>query len=83
MQLSPTSNYSWFNDLGIIKQGKRFLRKGLVGDWKNHLSEDQVDRFVKEIEIPLIDLAEHHNPVEPPPNPTKKKWTLSLPSCDS
>ena len=64
MKTQNTSNYSWFNDLGIIKKDASFMRKGTVGDWSNHLTPAQVERFQKEIEQPLSEMYGHHNPLE-------------------
>ena len=64
MKDQPTSNYSWFNDLGIIKKGRTFMRSGKVGDWENHLTEEQVERFRNEIEAPLEDAVYHRNPLK-------------------
>lgn len=32
------------------KYGVRFVRKGIIGDWKNHMSEEMVAKFDKWIE---------------------------------
>ena len=64
MKEQKTSNYSWFNDLGIIKKDAQFMRKGRVGDWKTHLTDEQVSRFQNEIELPIVELTGHDNPLE-------------------
>lgn len=41
MKKNPTTNHSWFETLGVSdpKRGD-FMRKGCVGDWANHLTDD-------------------------------------------
>ena len=47
MKENPLVNYSWFVDLFPIKIAN-FIRKGIVGDWKNYFTEDQNRRFNEE-----------------------------------
>ena len=44
MKNNPSANYSWQNK--DRKDGSvGFIRKGQIGDWVNHFSEDQLSRF--------------------------------------
>lgn len=44
MKSNSSANYSWQNK--DRKSGsKAFIRKGLIGDWMNHFSEEQSTRF--------------------------------------
>lgn len=41
MKKNPTTNHSWFETLGVSDPKKgEFMRKGCVGDWANHFTED-------------------------------------------
>ena len=46
MQVNPSVNYEHWDDLGLRKKGEsRFMRKGIVGDWKVHFTPEQKERF--------------------------------------
>ncbi|ELU09282.1 hypothetical protein CAPTEDRAFT_151859 [Capitella teleta] len=50
MKKNPAANYSWWDEYGLRnKDSTPFLRKGHVGDWKNHLSP----RLSKEFDLHL------------------------------
>ena len=55
MKKDDKTNFNWLN--GISKDPNAdFMRKGKVGDWKNHLSEEQskkIEDMANEILIPL------------------------------
>ncbi|KAK6987316.1 estrogen sulfotransferase [Biomphalaria glabrata] len=49
MKNNKAANYDWLKDVGMAKQEESFLRKGQVGDWRNHLKpeiSDQLDEMV-------------------------------------
>ena len=49
MKDNPSTNYSWFVSKGIWDaQGTPFLRKGVVGDWKNFFTKEQSEIVEKE-----------------------------------
>ena len=44
MKQDPTTNYSW--EIGkVFKNEGAFIRKGVIGDWKNYFSEEQNASF--------------------------------------
>ncbi|KAK7106894.1 hypothetical protein V1264_014920 [Littorina saxatilis] len=43
MQSNDSVNYSW--QQGVLFGEGQFMRKGKVGDWKNHLSSEMSDKF--------------------------------------
>uniref|UniRef100_A0A8C3FPD0 Sulfotransferase n=1 Tax=Chrysemys picta bellii TaxID=8478 RepID=A0A8C3FPD0_CHRPI len=45
MKGNKMSNYSQLSDEFMDHQNGEFLRKGICGDWRNHLSEAQSQRF--------------------------------------
>ncbi|XP_067399017.1 sulfotransferase 2B1-like isoform X2 [Emydura macquarii macquarii] len=45
MKGNKMSNYSQLSDKYIDHEKGQFLRKGICGDWRNHLSETQSQRF--------------------------------------
>jgi len=46
MAENPSVNYEHWNDLGLRnKKEARFMRKGKVGDWKNHFSDPMLEDF--------------------------------------
>lgn len=45
MQHNDRVNYVWEEKLGIMKEDGKFMRKGEVGDWKNHLSPETSAKF--------------------------------------
>ncbi|XP_034612551.1 sulfotransferase 2B1-like [Trachemys scripta elegans] len=45
MKGNKMSNYSQLSDEYMDHQNGEFLRKGICGDWRNHLSEAQSQRF--------------------------------------
>ena len=46
MKSNPLTNPQHFEPLKHLEKGNgEFLRKGIVGDWKNHFSEEQLARF--------------------------------------
>ena len=44
MQKNPTANYSWWDDRRT-PEFVPFLRKGMVGDWRNHFTPQQSEEF--------------------------------------
>ena len=58
MKLNPTANNSWMDEYS--KSGAPpFMRKGVIGDWKNYFSKEQsikMDKLVAEnmIETDLV-----------------------------
>ena len=44
MQKNPTANYSWWDDRRT-PEFVPFLRKGTVGDWRNHFTPQQSEEF--------------------------------------
>ena len=44
MKKNPSANYSW-QDKDRREGSNAFIRKGLVGDWMNHFSEEQSTQF--------------------------------------
>ncbi|XP_076030747.1 sulfotransferase 1E1-like isoform X2 [Oratosquilla oratoria] len=48
MKNNSSVNYEHWKDIGFArKDGGSFMRKGKVGDWKNHMDEDMVAEFEK------------------------------------
>ena len=43
MKKNPTANWSWNYERHIAEF--EFMRKGIVGDWKNYFTEDQNKRL--------------------------------------
>ena len=41
MKNDVTANFSWIKNLDNEKGEATFMRKGVVGDWKNYLSAEQ------------------------------------------
>ena len=44
MNQNPTTNYRWLDGLVFSHEGA-FMRKGIVGDWKNHFTVEQNAEF--------------------------------------
>jgi hypothetical protein len=54
MKDNPTVNYSWWDSLGLRrKEESEFLRKGVVGDWKNHFTAEMERRIHETCVEPL------------------------------
>uniref|UniRef100_A0A3Q4H8N3 Sulfotransferase n=1 Tax=Neolamprologus brichardi TaxID=32507 RepID=A0A3Q4H8N3_NEOBR len=49
MQNNNMSNFSLFPKVYMNSDKSPFLRKGIVGDWKNHFSSEQLTRFTSVI----------------------------------
>lgn len=49
MKLNPAANNSWMDDYRK-KNSCPFMRKGVVGDWRNYFSQEQSMRIDQEIE---------------------------------
>lgn len=47
MRSDPRANYNDIlkNEIGVRTDEGRFLRKGTIGDWKNHMTVEQNERF--------------------------------------
>ena len=41
MKQDDTANYSWWRPFHQEKGGSKFMRKGTIGDWKNHFTAEQ------------------------------------------
>uniref|UniRef100_A0A646QEH4 Amine sulfotransferase n=1 Tax=Hemiscolopendra marginata TaxID=943146 RepID=A0A646QEH4_9MYRI len=47
MKANPVVNKNFFQEEKVAKEDFTYLRKGIVGDWKNHFSKDINDKFEK------------------------------------
>ncbi|XP_029801395.1 amine sulfotransferase-like [Suricata suricatta] len=47
MKSDPRANYDSLMELDGIPRNGHFLRKGTIGDWKNHMTVEQNERFDK------------------------------------
>lgn len=57
---NPSVNYSHWDDLGLRKKGEaKFLRKGVVGDWRNYISPDMDGKINGWIDTQFAGLNEH------------------------
>ena len=45
MKADPLANPDLFFKYGLKDNATPFLRKGVTGDWKNHFSKEQSERF--------------------------------------
>ena len=45
MKANPMANPDFFFTYKVETNSTPFLRKGVVDDWKNHFSEEQLSRF--------------------------------------
>lgn len=45
MKSNPSVNYDWLKDQGLLKSSAVFIRKGIVGDWKNYFTQDMAQEF--------------------------------------
>ncbi|XP_067947015.1 3-beta-hydroxysteroid sulfotransferase-like [Watersipora subatra] len=54
MQSNPASNYSWLRESGFT-QGGPFLRKGVVGDWREHFNSEMIASLDTQVNIHLSD----------------------------
>lgn len=46
MKANPNTNFSWFPaTVYALKEINPFVRKGIVGDWKNHFTAEQSALF--------------------------------------
>ena len=45
MKMNPSANYSWREADGRTAGSEPFMRKGIVGDWRNHFTQKQSERF--------------------------------------
>lgn len=45
MKHNNSVNYEWYKESGLANKEVSFMRKGKVGDWKNHLSEGIVKKL--------------------------------------
>ena len=46
MKANPNTNFSWVSpNMFAVKEINPFLRKGIVGDWKNHFTAEQSAMF--------------------------------------
>ncbi|CAL1537993.1 unnamed protein product [Lymnaea stagnalis] len=57
MRNNKAVNYDWLKDVGAAKEGEHFMRKGQVGDWKNHLNKDIVDKLDQVVATHLTPLG--------------------------
>ncbi|GFR69498.1 amine sulfotransferase [Elysia marginata] len=61
MKNNSAVNYDWLKKRNLANKDVNFMRKGQVGDWKNHLSEDIVRRLDEMVasklprDIPITD----------------------------
>lgn len=53
MKVNPMSNFSLVPKIYMDSDKSPFLRKGVSGDWKNHMTEDQLSRFTSDIKKDL------------------------------
>jgi hypothetical protein len=57
MKSNRLTNYSWWDELGITSKHDKgraeFMRKGQVGDWKNHMTRDMSDVIERDWLEPL------------------------------
>ncbi|XP_049627326.1 amine sulfotransferase-like [Suncus etruscus] len=58
MRSDPRANYNDIlkNEVGVKNNHGRFLRKGTIGDWKNHFTVNQSERFDKIFQMNMKDI---------------------------
>merc|ERR1712126_221421 len=47
MKNNKMCNWDIYKDHGIFKKEGQFMRKGIVGDWKNHLTQEEETQMVQ------------------------------------
>lgn len=52
MQSNRATNYSWWDNLRNPEEAP-FMRKGTIGDWRNHFTSDQVSSFDAMYEVKM------------------------------
>ena len=52
MKANPGTNFKQWENSGFISEG-RFMRKGVVGDWKNYFTQEESDSFMRWFNEPL------------------------------
>ncbi|KAH9500072.1 Sulfotransferase 1E1 [Bulinus truncatus] len=45
MKNNKSVNYDWLKEVGTAKTEENFMRKGQVGDWRNHLTKEFIDKM--------------------------------------
>ncbi|GAB1289798.1 Sulfotransferase 1E1 [Apodemus speciosus] len=55
MKNNPTTNYTMMPEMMMNQKVSPFMRKGIIGDWKNHFSEALRERFDEHYEQQMKD----------------------------